>query len=186
MSNLTPTSESPKWGSTTKLVVGLAAVILLGAMVFYFRALIGPILLAFILAFLIQPLAGKLQSWIKIPWRIMVGLIYLLLLIIFATITGVAGYAIVQQAQSLIGFIQRFIEDLPGIIETLSSKQYTFGPFVFDLAQFDISALVDQLISTIRPVIEQAGIILSKVASSAAGGLGWALFVLLVSYFLLS
>ncbi len=178
--------ESPKWGSTTKLVVGLAAVILFGAMAFYFRALIGPVLLAFVLAFLIQPVAGKLHQWTRLPWRLVVGLVYLLVLAILASITTVAGFAIVQQAQSLIGFVQRFIETLPELLATLTTQQYVFGPFTFDLTQFDLAALAEQLLSTIRPILGQAGSILSKIASSAASVIGWTLFVFMVSYFLLS
>ena len=182
----TPLPESPKWGSSTKLVVGLTIVGLIAAMIFYFRNLIGPVLLAFILAFLLQPVAGRLQNWLQLSWRPTVGLLYMLLVIILASGTAVAGYGIVQQAQSLITFIQRFINDLPGLIANFSTQQYAIGPFTFDLSQFDLATLADQLISTIRPVLGQAGGILSRVATSAAGTLGWALFIIIVSYFLLS
>lgn len=178
--------ESPKWSATTKLIVGLTIVGLIAAMVFYFRQIIGPVLLAFILAFLLQPVAGRIHQWTKLSWRTVVGLIFILLLIIFLSLTAVAGYAIIQQAQSLIAFILRFANDLPGLIANISTQEFSIGPFKFGLAQFDLVALAEQAINTIRPLIGQAGSLVSKVAASAASSMGWTFFTLLIAYFLLS
>ncbi len=182
----TDLSESPKWGSTTKLIVGLTIVGLIATMVFYFRHIIGPVLLAFILAFLLQPVAGHIHELTKISWRAVVGLIFILLFFILISLTAMTGYAIIQQAQSLIAFILRFANDLPGLIANISTQQFTIGPFNFGLAQFDLVALAEQAINTIRPLIGQAGSLVSKVAASAAGTFGWTLFTLVISYFLLS
>ncbi len=178
--------ESPKWSATTKLIVGLTIVGLIAAMVFYFRQIIGPVLLAFILAFLLQPVAGRIHQWTKLSWRTVVGLIFILLFIILISLTAVAGYAIIQQAQSLITFILRFANDLPGLIANISTQEFSIGPFTFGLAQFDLVALAEQAINTIRPLIGQAGSLVSKVATSAASSMGWTFFTLLIAYFLLS
>ena len=45
---------SPKWESTTKLVVSLTLAALLTVLLIYFRGIIGPIILAFILAHLVK------------------------------------------------------------------------------------------------------------------------------------
>ena len=178
--------ESPKWGPTTKLIVGLTIVGLIAAMVFYFRQIIGPVLLAFILAFLLQPVAGRLRQWTKLSWRTTVGLIFILLFIILISVTAVTGYAIIQQAQSLIVFILRFTNDLPGLLANFSTQEFTLGPFTFGLSQFDLVALAEQALNTIRPILGQAGSIVSRVATSAASTMGWTLFTLLIAYFLLS
>lgn len=178
--------ESPKWGPTTKLIVGLTIVAIIAAMVFYFRQIIGPVLLAFILAFLLQPVAGRIHSSTRLPWRTTVGIIFILLFVILISLTAVTGYAIVQQAQSLIVFILRFTNDLPGLIGTFTTQEFTLGPFTFGLSQFDLVALAEQALNTIRPVLGQAGSILSMVATGAASSMGWALFTLVIAYFLLS
>ena len=46
---MTPPPESPQWGSTAKLVASLTIVIVLGALVARFQAIIGPVLMAFVL-----------------------------------------------------------------------------------------------------------------------------------------
>ena len=53
--------ESPHWGSTAKLVVSLTVVIVLGALLARFQAIIGPVLTAFVLAYLLHPLVSFLE-----------------------------------------------------------------------------------------------------------------------------
>jgi predicted PurR-regulated permease PerM len=143
-------------------------------------------LLAFILAFLLQPVAGRIHQWTRLSWRTVVGLIFILFFIIIISLAAVAGYAIIQQAQSLIAFILRFANDLPGLIANISTQEFSIGPLTFGLAQFDLVALAEQAINTIRPLLGQAGGLVSKVAASAASSMGWTFFTLLIAYFLLS
>jgi predicted PurR-regulated permease PerM len=182
-------SGSPKWGATTKLVVALTTVALVAGLLVYFRQIIAPLLLAFMLAYLLYPLAARVSAMIRISWRTSVNVIYLALVIILGGLFTLTGLAIVQQAQSLIDFIERFITELPDLVESLANQQYTigpFGPYVIDFAQFDITALTEQLLQAIQPILGQAGSVVTQLATSAASTLAWGMFVLLVSYFLLS
>ena len=54
--------DSPHWGSTAKLVVSLTVVIILGALLARFQAIIGPVLMAFVLAYLLHPLISFLEK----------------------------------------------------------------------------------------------------------------------------
>ena len=107
MEEQTKRSESPSWGSTTKLIVGLTIVALIAGLVIYFRGIIGPVLLAFILAFLFHPVAAWGSKVLHVSWRWAVNLIYLLLLVILIVSFTLTGFAIFQQAQSLVAFINR-------------------------------------------------------------------------------
>jgi len=182
-----PSSTSPRWGSTTKLIVGLTLVAIIAALVVQFRNIIGPLLLALILAYLLHPVAGWVSRTTKLSWRAAVAIVFILMVLIIGGLTTVAGLAIANQVQSLISFVQRFISnDLPRIASDLSTQTYQFGPFVFDLRQYDFTQLTDQLLSTLQPLLSQAGSLIGNFASGAAGLLGWVLFVLLVTYFLLN
>lgn len=178
--------ESPKWGSTTKLVVSLAFIAIFAALVVAFRNLIGPLLLAFILAFILHPVAAWASRVTHLSWRMTVNLIYLLLAIVLIALLTLAGLAIVQQAQSLLVSIQEFIRTLPDIVSDLSSRSYSFGPFVFDPSQYDLQPLLNQVLNLVQPLLGQAGSLLGRVAASAATTTGWIFFVLLISYFLLA
>jgi predicted PurR-regulated permease PerM len=177
---------SPRWGSNTKLIIGFTVVALMAALFIYFRTIIGPLLLAFILAYLFQPVAARLNSSLHLPWRTSVNLIYILTLILLVGLVTITGLALIQQAQSLIIFIDNFIQDLPQLVNQLSTQSYTIGPFPLDLSKFDLQAAVQQLLGMVQPLVGQAGNLVARFAASAATTVGWALFILLVSYFLLS
>jgi predicted PurR-regulated permease PerM len=178
--------ESPKWSSTTKTVVGLSIVAIIGVLLVNFLNVIPPLLLAFILAFLIHPVAAWTSRMLHIGWRGAVNLIYLLLTAALIALITLAGLAIIQQTQTLITYIQNFITGLPDLVQSLSTRTYDFGPIHFDFAQLDLQSLVNQALAIIQPMLGQAGNLLGAVATSAAAGFGWGMFILFVSYFLLS
>ena len=179
-------SSSPSWGSTTKMVVGLTIVGIVAALLVQFRGIIGPLILAFILTYLIHPLAMRFSSSTKFTWRASVNLIYLLLVILLAGLITIAGLAVVQQLQSLIGIVQRFVTQLPQMVADLSSHIYYIGPFQLDFSQFDLQTLTDQLLAGVQPLLGQVGGLVGTLATSAAATIGWGIFVLLISYFLLA
>jgi predicted PurR-regulated permease PerM len=187
MSSEGPTQpESPNWGSTTKTVVGLAILAIIAALLINFLDVIPPLLLAFILAFFIHPVAAWTSRTLRIGWRGAVNLIYLLLTAALSALITLAGLAIIQQAQSLITYIQKFITGLPDLVQSLSTRSFEFGPLYFNFAQLDLQSLVNQVLGIVQPMLGRAGSLLGVVATSAAAGLGWGLFILFVSYFLLS
>ncbi|MFQ5615901.1 MAG: AI-2E family transporter [Anaerolineales bacterium] len=185
------TTESPKWGSTLKLVIGLTFVAIIGALLARFRNIVGPLLMAFILAYVLHPLASRLSTATRLSWRAAVNLIYLLMVtsvIAFFTITSVAT---VQQARSLVDTVRRFVEnELPQLVSNLSTQAYKIGPFYVDftriLGQYDLDALVNQVLGLVQPVLGQAGGVVSALASGTLSTLGWGFFILLVSYFTLA
>ena len=178
--------ESPRWGANTKMVIGIAIIAVIAALMIQFRQIIGPLLLAFILAFLLHPLANRLSSGTALSWRMAVNLIYLILVVLLAGVLTLTGFALVQQVQSLVDFVNRFVNDLPALVTGLTSREYQIGPFFLDFSQFDLSALARQLLDVVRPLMGQAGNLVSKLATTTVTVLGWGIFVLLISFFLLS
>jgi predicted PurR-regulated permease PerM len=178
-------SLSPKWGSNVKLIVGLSLVAVISALLIYFRQIIGPLLLAFILTYLLHPVAARLSKLTRLSWRWAVNLIYLVVFILLGGFFTASGVAVVQQIQNLIDAVREFINDLPGLIAVLSTQTYAFGPFHFDLSQFDLPSLADQLLANVQPLLGRIGALVGTFAASAATTLVWAGFVLIISYFLL-
>jgi predicted PurR-regulated permease PerM len=86
--------------------VGFKFVALFAATELYFRSIIGPLILAFMLAYLLHPVAALISRVTRLSWRWAVNLIYLVLLLALAGSFTAAGIAIGQQAQSLIDFMQ--------------------------------------------------------------------------------
>ena len=182
-----PQPNSPKWSSTLKLIVGLTFAGLLIALLIYFRSIIGPLLLAFILVYLLHPLAALLNIHTKLSWRASSNIIFILLIIILLVTFTLTGLAAVQQIQSLIVVIERFINDLPNQIDNIASQVIIIGPYKLDLSQFtDLGQLGDQVISTLQLLIGRAGNLVGTLASATASLFGWGFFVLIITYFVLA
>ncbi|HEY6073917.1 MAG TPA: AI-2E family transporter [Anaerolineales bacterium] len=179
---LSPSSKN--WGSTTKLVVALTFVAVLAALLIKFRFVLGPLLIALILAYLFQPVADALQR-AGLSWKLSVALIYIFILLWIFGLIALGGVGLVQQIQSLVGIIQNSLRSLPDVIQELSGRVYQFGPFRLDFSHTDLNALSGQVLGMVQPLLSRTGTLLSAVAGRAASFVGWLLFVLLVSFFIL-
>ena len=186
MNDTTSLPPSPDWSSTTKLVVGLTLVAILVALLIYFRSIIGPLLLAVILAYVLHPAAAAFSRATRMSWRWSVNVVFIIFVLILLTILTISGFAIIQQLQSLVGVITTFTLTLPDLVERLSSQVYTIGPYQFGLSQTDLQSVANQILDTLQPALGRFGSLLSSFATTALTVLGWGFFVLVISYFLLA
>lgn len=181
-----PVPSSPPWGATTKLVVALTVVAIAAGLFIQFHAIIGPLLMAFVLAYLLIPIAGFLRRALHLAWQLAVGLIYLLMLLLILSVLTLGGLGLVQQIQSLVSVVEANLAALPELIQNLSGQVYQFGPFKVDFSHLDLSQLSTQLLGIVQPLLGHTGTLLTTMASGAAQFLGWALFVWIVSYFVMA
>jgi predicted PurR-regulated permease PerM len=170
----------------TKLVIALTFIAILAWVLSRFRSLIPPLLMAFILSYLLYPIASLLNRKLHFSWRAAVGSIYILLLALMLGLLTVGGLGLVQQIQSLIRLIQNSLVELPQLINNIADWLNTRSPIPIDINTFDINALTDQLLSVVQTLLGRTGQLLGTVASGAAQVFGWAAFILLVSFFALS
>lgn len=182
----TPKPSSPRWNNTTKLVVALTFVAILAGLLIRFRQIIGPLIIAFVLAYLLYPLASFLHRRVKLSWRLAATLVFLILLLAFLGLLTWGGFAVVEQVQSLITFLQVQIRNLPQLIANLTSKPLEWGPFYFDFATLDLTSLTNQLLGMVQPLLSNTASILGSIATGTFTTIGWALFSMLVGYFILS
>lgn len=185
MPQSTPTS-SPRWGAMTKLVIALTFIAILAGVLVRFQSIIAPLLMAFILAYLFYPLASALNRRLRFSWRAAVGSIYILLVLILLAIITVGGLGLVQQIQSLIKLVENSLVELPELVASILEWVNLHSPIPVDLGVLGINSLNEQLISVVQPLLGRTGQLLGTVASGAAQVFGWAAFVLLVSFFVLS
>jgi predicted PurR-regulated permease PerM len=178
-------STSPSWGATTKLVIALTIVAGVAALLVKFQFIISPLLIALVLAYLFHPVANFLQRRLHFSWNASVGTLYVLITILLFGLLTLGGVGLVQQVQSLVTIVQDGLTTLPGLIERFSGQVYQFGPFKIDFGALDLHALSSQVLGNVQPLLSRTGTLLGTVAGSAASFLGWTLFVLLVSYFVL-
>lgn len=179
-------TNSPSWGGNTKLVVALTLIVLIGALIVNSQTVITPLLIALVVSYLFHPIADFFQHKFKFSWGLSVGIIYLIILIILIGSLTLGGVGLAQQIQNLIVNVQDAIQGLPELIQTASEQVFQIGPFTLDLRTLDLNGISQQILGAVQPLLSRTGTILGSVAGSAANFLGWTLFVLLVSYFVLA
>jgi predicted PurR-regulated permease PerM len=177
---------SPRWGATTKLVVSLAMLVIIAALLIRFQALIVPILLAFLLAYLFYPIATLIDRAPRISWRVAVSLFYLLLIALIASALTLSGVGLIPQIQSLIRLVENSIVEIPALLNEAIAWVNGISPIPIDINAINMDELAQQLLSYIQPLLGSTGQMLGSVASGAASFFGWGAFILLVSYFIMT
>ncbi|MEJ5313934.1 MULTISPECIES: AI-2E family transporter [Anaerolinea] len=176
-----------RWDSTTKLVVSLALFSVAAWLLVRFRNIVGPLLLAVLLAYLLYPVVSRLQKATRMSWRLAVGIVYIFLVLLVLGGTTLSGLAVVEQSQSLIRFLQQTLKDLPSLLVTWSEMPIQVGPFQLVLPNFmDVNTLTQSLLGIVQPLLSRAGTLVGSIASGAVNFLGWVFFILLISYFILA
>ena len=176
---------SPRWGSMTKLVVSLTLVVILGALLVRFKYVLAPVLMAFVLAYLLFPLASVISRKTFFNWGGAVSLIYVVLILILLALLTWGGVGLIGQVQNLIVAIQNYAAEVPALIESVSHNVYTLGPFKFDFSTIDWQTIGKQILSYVQPALGKVGGLVGTLAGSAASTLGWIAFLVVVSYFFL-
>ncbi len=199
-----PTREravSPRWSIITKFMVSLVFLFLLGGLLDRFRSMIGPLVLAVMLAYLLRPGVENLVARTRFSWGAAVAIVYLVLVAVLIMVVTVAGIALVQQIQDLYGALVGLASsDLPARLQTILSEPITLGPFTVDLDEpfrigpfgpfrIDLasgSPVYNEAINAIQPALSRAGDVVTALASGTAETLGWIVFILIVSFYLLT
>ncbi|MEJ5223981.1 MAG: AI-2E family transporter [Anaerolineales bacterium] len=180
-----PVTTSPRWGATTKLVVALTIVTIIAAALVKFQNIIPPLIMAFLFVYLFYPAASFLSRKLRLGWGLAVGIVYIILLILLIGLIALGGYELIQQFQSLLVLVESSLKEIPELTEQLSNQVFRFGPLTLDMRTLDLNSLVGQLLNSVQPLLGQTGTLLGRVASGAFNILGWTLFTLIVSFFIL-
>jgi predicted PurR-regulated permease PerM len=166
-------------------LVGLVVVGIVAFLFIRFTSLITPLLMVFILAYLLHPVATMISYWLRISWRAAVNLLYFIILILLIGSLTLGGVGLVGQVQSLIQLVQTIVASLPEYVESLSGQVFQIGPFRLDMRTIDLQAVSTELLAFVQPLLGRTGNLVTAVASGAAEIFGWTFFVLIVSYFLM-
>ncbi|MBK9924926.1 MAG: AI-2E family transporter [Anaerolineales bacterium] len=180
------TVDSPRWGATTKLLVGLVIFGILAFLIYRFSNLIAPLLLIFIITYLLHPVNAMISRGLHISWKASVNILFLFILIILIGLLTWGGFGVAGQIQNLVSSIQGLIQNLPEYISRLSTQTFTIGVFQLDMRNYDLTDINRQLLARLEPLLGQTGNLVGAVAGGAAQFLGWTIFILTVSYFVMA
>jgi predicted PurR-regulated permease PerM/phosphoglycolate phosphatase-like HAD superfamily hydrolase len=166
---------STEWSRTTKrlVIVGLILIFLLA--LYLFRALLPPVILAFILAYLLKPVVDFIERRLDVPRTLAVVLIYLVLLVTVIVIpVTVVPYAVDRITRINLN-LQQLADQLVGFL----SQPFLLFDYTLNLGDFvgDIRGALQDLL---RPFASQTVNLFLNVLSS----LLWILSITVISFYL--
>src|SRR3990172_922624 len=174
---------SPRWSASGKLLVGLTGIVVAGALVVRFRALIQLLVIAAIVAFLLVPVVRVIHRRVRLTWRVATHFVFLLLILLMVTGFTATGLALAQEVQSLVQTVQNILLDLPGLLESVGGMVIVFGPLRVDLAQFDLPSLAEQAMVYVRPFLGEASGVVTSLAGGAIETVVRLVFIMAAAYF---
>jgi len=161
------------WSKATRYLVLIIVLMGLVWLLFAVRALIGPLVIAALLAYVLNPAVTLITSRTKLSHNLSASLVYLLFLVVLVTILVIFVPVVINQAKSLALELQGVRVQLE---DALASPVTFLG---FDLPLNEL--LVDlQAISS--PLLKPERIL--RVLKATTTNLAWVLVILVTTYYL--
>jgi predicted PurR-regulated permease PerM len=176
---------SPPWQPGTRLVAGVIILIFFIWLFYSVRQLATPLILAMFLAYVFHPLVTKFVGVSRMPRWLVVVVFYIVLIILMMGATTGIGLAISQQITGVIDDLGMLSEEIPRQLQELQTQVISIGPWELDLNQINIGPLIDQLSSTLQPILLGTGTILASLVGSAASAVGVVVLALVMGFYLL-
>ena len=164
------------WTSTTKIVVVSVFLILLGLFIYAIRPLIGPIIVAALLAYSLFPLVERLENHPRISHKGAVLLVYLPFLILLFATPGTVVPLLARQIRTLTNEV---------VLVFNSIEEWLAQPVTFlgqTISQEQLAAFVSSATESFTPAAEDAIQVLEATSTS----LIWLVVILVTTYYLLA
>lgn len=192
MSNETPdqpSPESPPWSTTSKAIVAVVGLALIALVLWRFRDLIEPLIIAAILAYLLNPLISLAVARLHLRRGSAVLLVVALFLLVWiAALVGVGVVAfdqsrsLIDAAPSLLSRVSAWFEaNLTTINVTVAGVTYTFDLSPQDI---DLGELARQALTYVQPALSSGGSLAAQVASATFGAISTGFLILFVAIYL--
>jgi predicted PurR-regulated permease PerM len=182
--------ESPPWGLTTKAIVTIAALALMVLIIWRFQELIRPLVVAAIIAYLLNPIIGWLMRRLNIGRGAAVLIVYFLGLILLVVGLGALGFVAIDQVgrlgsllpdsmSELVAFAQR---QLDAALLRLSALA---GYDLRSLSRFvELQEIIQQGVSLVQATLRQGGSFAARVATTTISTVTNGLLIFFVSLYM--
>jgi predicted PurR-regulated permease PerM len=175
-------STSPLWNNSTKIIFNILILVIILGLLIRFSSLVTPLVIALLLALLFHPIAEFINVRMHVPWNLAVNIIFLITVVAMVTLLTLGGFALIEQIQGLIVFLQKNLPNLPSFLTEVTSKTIIVGPFPINLTQINWTDIGNQLINYIQPLLAKMGDLIGSVAGGAASVIATIFFALILSY----
>jgi predicted PurR-regulated permease PerM len=169
-----------RWSSTTKKTVILFVVVLLSLVVYRFQDVIPPLVIALLLAFILDPIADFLTNRLRLSRGLASAIVILILIIAMAGMaaTPVAVVPTIQQA------VESMQEETTDVINEIG-RFFNQPPIPFLGYELDLGEFYDELSQLLRTFVSSVAQETINIVLSIASGLLWLIFILMITFYLL-
>jgi mannose-6-phosphate isomerase len=185
-------NTSPPWTIATKAIVAVSALGLAVLVIWYFRSLIQPLVLALLLAYLLNPLISLISHRLGLPRGTTVLAVYGILAVAVLVTLSFVGVTTFQQlvtvTKNLPGWFDQAVAQISALPERLP-ETFAIGPLVLErdlilpqLPGWD--QVASQLFGLVEPIFSQGGSIAANFVSATVTVLGLIFLVFVVSIYI--
>lgn len=178
--------SSPYWSKTTKVIVVVFALLAVVWLMGRFKSLIGMLIIAAILSYLLEPIISFIgrRTTIRRGWIIV--LVYIMLAVAIIGGFFALGLATFDQVSNLITLLPDLVESGTETISTFitRSEPTQIGPFIINPTIVPWERITDQLLGMLDPVFSQSTTVVSRLATSTARTVFNVVFIFIISLYL--
>jgi predicted PurR-regulated permease PerM len=169
-------SESErKWDPGTKRIVVLVIFILLALIVYRFRGVVPPLILALLLAFILDPVVDFLEDRTPLSRTLATALVFVALLLLLAAAPVIAVPTLVREIRSLNLDFAQIVADVERLIAQ---------PVTLLGRELDLREVYQQLRGTLESYISTVAAGTFDIVFGFASTLFWLVFILLSAFYL--
>lgn len=165
-----------QWTPGTKRAVLITCLILIGLAIWQFSIVLAPLVVAVIIAFLLNPVLNWLTARTSLKRGLAAPIVYIVFLIVLALIPTLGGPLIIQQVGQLDIDVQQVADQ---VNEAMDYRVVVGGVTV------NMTSLVEPITGSLDQIFSPLATWGANLAVEIAGGFIWAIFILVVGFYFL-
>jgi predicted PurR-regulated permease PerM/ribosomal protein S18 acetylase RimI-like enzyme len=168
-----------RWSTFTKRSVALMVLILLGLALYRFRSVIPPLMIAFLVAFILHSIVEFLTSRLHISHGSATNIVFLTLIVIMLGAVAGPVSATIPSVREIVYFVENDLTELITEIDAFLDE-----PIVIWNYTLDLSTISDELVGAIRSFVSSVAEGTLDIVREVASGIFWLIIILTVAFYL--
>jgi predicted PurR-regulated permease PerM len=169
-------SSTPRWTPATKRVVLITCLILIGLAIWRFSIVLAPLVVAVIIAYLLNPIVNWLTRSTPLKRGMAAVIVYIVFLLVLALIPSLGGPILVRQITAL----DVDVQDIAHQINEAMDYEFTVANVTVNL-----SLLIEPVTGSLDQIFSPLASWAADLAVGIAGGFIWAIFIFVVGFYFL-
>lgn len=168
-----------RWGASVKRTVVVIILVLLALVIYRFRVVIPPLLIAFLIAFILDPIVDFLTARLRMARGLATGLVFLALILV--------GLSVMAAPMTAVPSIQRAVRSIQFDFVGLVSAIGDFFAHPLEIPggyTIDLSSVYRDLISMLRSFVTTVARGTLNLAFTIASGVVWLVFILMAAFYM--